>query len=100
MDIAVFSIAHNTKYTSSKKISDGSYEKEVHFFDCTAFKNQAKFITQYLRKGSSVTIQGKLKQERWDDKTTGAKRSKITIMVDVIQSHDKKGEREEETTSE
>ena len=43
----------------------------------TVWDRQAENCCQYLRKGSGVHVEGYLKMDTWDDKTTGEKRSKI-----------------------
>ena len=42
-------------------------------------------IEQYLRKGYQAFIEGHLKLDQWNDKTTGDKRQKIKIVVDNVQ---------------
>lgn len=76
--------------SNRKKNAQGQWEDEPMFVDCKAFNRGdhgklADTIEQYLRKGSLAYIEGKLMLEQWDDKTTGAKRSKHVIAVDVVQ---------------
>jgi single-strand DNA-binding protein len=42
-------------------------------------------INQYFDKGIPIWIQGRLKQETWDDKATGAKRSRLKVVVETFQ---------------
>ena len=35
-------------------------------------------------KGETVTVTGRLKQERWDDKETGKTRSKVALVANTI----------------
>ena len=56
------------------------------FIDCSAF-NRGEYkladrIRDYCKKGQQILIEGKLHLDQWDDKTTGAKRSKHKIVVD------------------
>lgn len=60
-------------------------QEEVSFFDIVAFGKTAETLNQYGRKGLNVYIQGRLKQDRWEDRQTGQKRSKVTIVVDQMQ---------------
>ena len=78
--VANFGLATNRKY---KK--DGETVEEVTFLDCEAWGRTAELIGQYLTKGSACFIEGRLKLDQWDDKTTGEKRSKIKIVVDSVQ---------------
>lgn len=72
------SIALNEKYKDSK----GEIQEVVSFIDLTIFGKRGEAFAKYLRKGSYVALEGKLRQERWDDKETGAKRSRVKVIVD------------------
>ena len=80
-----FSIGNNDE---SKKNSEGQYENIASFFDIKhLFDNTKEYngigSTQYwiqkISKGSSVTIQGRLKQERWEK--DGKKHSRVKIVA-------------------
>ena len=62
-----------------------SQQEDVCFIDCTAFGNTADIIHQYLRKGSQVLFRGRLSQDTWSDKETGAKRSKHKVIIEEMQ---------------
>ena len=47
--------------------------------DVDAFGKQAEVIAQYLRKGRSLLVEGRLKLDSWDDKQTGQKKSKLGV---------------------
>jgi single-strand DNA-binding protein len=74
------------------KGKDGQMKEEVSFIDCVCWGRTAEVAAEYLKKGRSCLVSGRLKQDRWDDKTTGAKRSKINVVVNVIQFLGAKGE--------
>lgn len=59
-------------------------EDEVCFLDVTTFAKLADIVAQYCRKGSQVLVEGRLKQEKWEDKTTKALRSKIIVIADTV----------------
>src|SRR6478609_7040772 len=71
-------VAVNETWTDA----EGQKHENVHFFDFDAWGRTAETIGQYFRKGKPILIQGKLKQESWDDKQTGQKRTKIKITVE------------------
>lgn len=56
---------------------------EVHFFDITLWGRTAEVAGEYLSKGSSVLIEGRLKLDRWEQ--DGQKRSKIKIVGEKMQ---------------
>ena len=58
--------------------------EEVMFIDCTLWEKTAELGAEYLAKGRQVLFEGRLKQDTWNDKDTGAKRSKIGLTVDKM----------------
>ncbi len=64
---------------------DGERREETLFIDVTVWDRQAENCCQYLRKGSGIHVEGSLKMDSWDDKTTGEKRSKIRVTADRVQ---------------
>jgi len=81
MAVVDFGLAVNHKY----KTKDGEAREEVCFIDCSAFGRGAEVINQYCQKGKPLLVEGRLKLDNWDDKQTGAKRSKHTVVVDNFQ---------------
>lgn len=70
---------------SNFAIAVGRGDKEASFFDVTAWDKTATFVSQYLRKGSQVIIEGSLQQQRWQAKD-GANRTKVIINALQVQS--------------
>jgi single-strand DNA-binding protein len=64
---------------------DGERREETLFIGVTVWDRQAENCCQFLRKGSSVHVEGSLKMDTWDDKNTGEKRSKILVHADRVQ---------------
>lgn len=60
----------------------GGYKEEASFIDCTVFGKRGEAFSRFMRKGSKVLIEGKLRQGRWQDRETGQSRSKIEVIVD------------------
>jgi len=77
--VASFGLAVNNRY---KK--DGAVVDEVSFFDVEAWQKTAELCGEYLAKGRPVLIQGRLKQDRWEDEH-GNKRSKIKVVATAVQ---------------
>lgn len=67
--IASFSIA----------VDRGGQDDQADFFDVTAWEKLGDLVMQYLSKGRRVLVQGRLRQDSWDDKETGKKRSRIEV---------------------
>lgn len=68
-----------------KDASTGEKKEEVSFINCTAFGRTAEVIGQYVQKGSCLHVRGRLKQDSWEDKTTGAKRSSLGVIIEEMQ---------------
>lgn len=81
LQIMSFSIAVN----SAKKGSDGKYEDEASFFDCTLFGKYAEAVHKYMVKGKQVGVKGRLHQDRWKDKQSGDPRSKVAIIAESVE---------------
>lgn len=79
--ICEFGFASNRKY----KTASGEEREEVLFLDCIAFGKQAEILNQHVVKGNPIFLTGRLKLDSWDDKQTGAKRSKINLVVENFQ---------------
>lgn len=75
-------IAVNRKWNDSQS---GEQREEVMFIDFTVWSKAAENFSQYVRKGHLVMITGRLKLESWEDKQTGARRSKHIVQVDSFQ---------------
>ena len=74
-------LALNRSYTGK----DGERRDEVTYVDVTVWDRQAETCAEYLKKGRPVHVEGYLKMDSWDDKTTGEKRSKLKIQADRVQ---------------
>jgi single-strand DNA-binding protein len=76
--ICEFGLALNHKY----KTGTGEQREEVTFIDCAAWGKLGEIINQHFAKGKQILVDGRLKQETWDDKKSGQKRSKIGVVVE------------------
>lgn len=64
---------------------------QTDFFNVTAWRGTAEFISQYFRKGSSICIEGTLQNREWIDKN-GNKRSATEIVCDAASFVDSKSD--------
>jgi len=76
--IAQITLAVNRKW----KAETGEMREEVSFIDVDAFGRQAEVIGQYLKKGRPFLVEGRLKQDTWEDKNTKQKQSKIKVVLE------------------
>ena len=49
------------------------------FFNITAWEKLGDLVMQYLQKGRRVLVQGRLRQDSWEDKETGKRQSRIEV---------------------
>ena len=66
----------------SRKNGEGEYVDEVSYFDVEILgQGFGQLCTRKLKKGDSVTIQGRLEQQRWKN-DADENRSKVVVIVD------------------
>lgn len=56
-------------------------DDQADFFDIVAWEKTGELVAQYLTKGRRALVQGRLRQDSWDDKETGKKRSKVEVVA-------------------
>src|SRR5689334_20073425 len=69
----------------------GANKEEVTFVDVDAWGKQAETISQYLKKGRPILVEGRLKLDQWDDKQTNQKRSRLGVVLEAFQFLDSGG---------
>jgi single-strand DNA-binding protein len=75
-----FSIACNEYWTDK----EGERQEKTSYFDVVAWRNLAEEGANILEKGMGVVIVGRMEQQTWEDKETGAKRSRVQVLADNI----------------
>lgn len=85
--VAQFALAVNRTWKSET----GENKEEVSFIDIEAYGRQAEVIAQYMRKGRPFLVEGRLKQDSWEDKTTHQKRTKLKVVLESFSFIDAKG---------
>lgn len=63
---------------------NGQKQKEAEFHNIVAFGKTAEIVKQYLTKGSSVFIEGRLKTRDWQGQD-GVKRYKTEVVAERLQ---------------
>lgn len=62
-------------------VDRGGQDDGADFFDVTAWEKLAELVVKYLGKGRRVLVQGRLRQDSWDDKETGKKRTRVEVVA-------------------
>lgn len=81
MNVVNFSIATNRVFRDR----DGKKQEQTDFHNIVVFGRQADTVSQYMKKGSSVFIEGRLQTRSWDDKTSGEKKYRTEVIADRVQ---------------
>ncbi len=74
--VAAFSLAVNRTW----KNANGEQQEAVDYIDCNAWGKAGEIITQYMQKGRSLLVSGRLTQRSWEQ--DGQKRSKVEVVVE------------------
>lgn len=61
-----------------------SQDDQADFFNITAWDKLGDLVMQYLSKGRRVLIQGRLRQDSWEDKDTGKRQSRIEVTASDV----------------
>ena len=77
--VCSFRVACNRFYKQEEEL-----QKEVSYFDVTAWNRLAEVCNEYLTKGRGVRVVGRLKQDRWED-GEGKTRSKVHIVAEHVE---------------
>src|SRR5271154_2176045 len=85
--VAEFSLAVSRTW----KTESGETKEEVSFIEIEAWGRQGEVIAQYMRKGRPLLLEGRLKQDTWEDKDTHKKQSKLKVVLEAFSFIDSKG---------
>ena len=86
VEVATFGVATNRVF----KDKDGKNNEDTQYHNIVVFGRQAGNAAQYLRKGSSVLIEGRIQNRTWDA-PDGTKRYRSEIVAERVQFGPRKG---------
>jgi single-strand DNA-binding protein len=75
--VAKFSLATNERF----KGKDGNWQDRTEWHNVVAWQRLAEIAGEYLKKGSQVYVEGRLRTDSWDDKETGQKKYRTEIVI-------------------
>lgn len=78
--VATFSIATNRTW----KDRNGARQEAVDYHNVVVFDRQAENVAQYMRKGSSLMVEGRMQTRSWDAQD-GTKKYRTEIVAEKIQ---------------
>lgn len=76
--ICAFTVANSRKW----KTEQGEQREDTAFVDCEAWGKTGESIAKFFAKGDPILVRGRIKQDMWDDKQTGQKRSKLMLTLE------------------
>ena len=79
--ICQFSLAVNRKFRDES----GADREEVTYVDIEAWGKSGENIAKYCTKGRPLFVEGRLRLDQWEDKTTKEKRSRMKVVCDNFQ---------------
>src|SRR3989304_10294462 len=85
--VCSFALATNRVW----KDKNGVRQESADYHNIVAFGRQAETVAQYMKKGSSMLIEGRIQTRSWEDKTSGEKKYRTEIVADRTQFGPKRG---------
>ena len=78
--VATFGVATNRVW----KDKNGVKQENVDYHNIVVFGRQAEVVAQYMKKGNSILVEGRIQTRSWDD-ASGVKKYRTEIVADRIQ---------------
>jgi len=85
--VCSFSLATNRVW----KDKNGARQESADYHNVVVFGRQAETVAQYMKKGNSILVEGRMQTRSWDDKSTGEKKYRTEIIADRTQFGPKGG---------
>jgi single-strand DNA-binding protein len=86
-NVATIGVATNRRWNDQS----GQKKEEVEFHNVVVWRKLADIVGQYVKKGSKIYVEGRIKTRSWDDQS-GQKRYRTEIIADNIIMLDRAGQ--------
>lgn len=86
--VCSFSLATNRVW----KDKNGARQESADYHNVVVFGRQAETVAQYMKKGSSMLVEGRMQTRSWDDKNSGEKKYRTEVIADRTQFGPKGGQ--------
>jgi single-strand DNA-binding protein len=86
--VCSFSLATNRVW----KDKNNARQESTDYHNVVVFGRQAETVAQYMKKGSSILVEGRMQTRSWDDKNSGEKKYRTEIVADRTQFGPKGGQ--------
>jgi single-strand DNA-binding protein len=85
--VCSFSLATNRVW----KDKNGVRQESADYHNVVVFGRQAETVAQYMKKGSSILVEGRMQTRSWEDKNSGEKKYRTEVIADRTQFGPKGG---------
>ena len=89
--VVSFSIAVNRRFQPKSNDAGAPTQSVADFFNVTAWRGQAEFVSRYFKKGSAICVVGSIQNRSWTDQQ-GQKRYATDIIADEVMFVDGKND--------
>src|SRR3990167_5246754 len=79
--VCSFSVATNRVW----KDKNDARQESTDYHNVVVFGRTAETVAQYMKKGSSILVEGRIQTRSWEDKTSGEKKYRTEIVADRTQ---------------
>lgn len=79
--VCTFSLATNRVW----KDKNGARQESADYHNIVVFGRSAETVAQYMKKGSSILVEGRMQTRSWEDKNSGEKKYRTEIIADRTQ---------------
>lgn len=79
--VCSFSVATNRVWRDK----NGARQESADYHNVVVFGRQAETVAQYMKRGNSILVEGRLQTRSWDDKSSGEKKYRTEIIADRTQ---------------
>ena len=78
--VTTFRVATSRRFSGQ----DGQQREETEWFSVVTWNRLAETCAQYLVKGRTVYVEGRLQTRSWDDQATGTKRYRTELIAEEV----------------
>ena len=78
--VTTFRVATSRRFSGQ----DGQQREETEWFSVVTWNRLAETCAQYLVKGRTVYVEGRLQTRSWDDQATGTKRYRTERIAEEV----------------
>ena len=79
--VCSFSLATNRVW----KDKSGVRQEAADYHNVVVFGRQAETVAEYMKKGSSILVEGRIQTRSWEDKNSGEKKYRTEVIADRTQ---------------